>query len=334
VQVNAAPSPTPEPLAPRIEFFTATPEEVVAGDPEASAIVLAWSVSGATTNVEISGPNFGTVSNLNRQGDITVAVEKPTLLVLTAFNGEDLSTSATVQIDVLVPTPTPTPPPTSTPAPTPLPLPIVIFAAEADEAHGEPDSAVVPITGSDVPSNTRKYEVVAGTWVLFSWNATNAVKTTFVGLDKAPIDSHSMQITGPGTFLFTAINAQNFETSLFIQVVTTPRPAPPVPFNLVGVFDAGAGEATLRWDYSSAALSAIDHFKVYRATLPGDAFIAVADNIPKTSLPYQWIDTEATCNMAYYVVAVYTEIGGVQRETGPSSNSWYSPACPTPTPEP
>ncbi len=333
VTVLPAPSPTPEPLAPKIDFFTVSPDEVVAGDPEASDITLAWSVSGATTNIEISGPAFGTVSNLNKQGSITVAVEKPTLLVITAFNGPDLSTSATVQINVLPPTPTPTPPPTATPAPTPLPLPIVIFSAAGDPDHGEPSNSVIALTGSDVPSNTRRYQVVAGTWVKFSWNATNAVKTIFDGEDKAPVDSVSTQINVADTILFSAINAQGYQTDLFIQVVTTPRPAPPPPFNVIGAFDGGAGTVTLRWDYSNSAVANIDHFKVYRATLPDTTFVPYADNIPKT-IPYQWIDTAASCNMAYYVVAVYTEIGGGIRETGPSSNSWYSPACPTPTPEP
>lgn len=333
VTVLPAPSPTPEPLAPVISFFTITPDEVVAGDPEANEVILAWSVSGGTTNIEISGPDFGTISNLNKQGSITVAVEKPTLFVLTAFNGEDLSASATVQIAVLPPTPTPTPPPTPTPAPTPLPVPIVIFSAVGDPDHNEPAGSVIAITGSDVPTNTRRYQVVAGTWVLFNWNATNAVKTIFDGEDKAPVDSIAVQINTADTILFSAINAQGVQTDLFIQLTTTPRPAPPAPFNVVGTFDGDAGTVTLRWDYSNAAVTSIDHFKVYRATLPDPTFSPYADNIP-VAIPYQWVDPAATCNMAYYVVAVYTEIGGGIRETGPSTNSWYSPACATPTPEP
>ncbi|MCC7360147.1 MAG: FHA domain-containing protein [Anaerolineales bacterium] len=333
VTVLPAPSATPEPLAPKIDFFTITPDEVVEGSAQAAAVTLAWAVSGATTDIQISGPDFGTVSNLNAQGSITVAVEKPTLFVLTAFNGEKLTSSATVQIDVLPPTPTPTPPPTSTPAPTPLPVPIVIFSAVGDTDHNEPADSVIAITGSDVPTNTRRYQVVAGTWVKFSWTATNAVKTIFDGADKAPVDSISVQINTGDTILFSAINAQNIQTDLFIQLITTPRPAPPAPFNVIGAYDAGAATVTLRWDYSNAAINSIDHFKVYRATLPDSTFTPYADNIAKT-IPYQWADTAAGCDLAYYVVAVYTEIGGGIRETSPSTNSWYSPACPTPTPEP
>ena len=188
-------------------------------------------------------------------------------------------------------------------------------------------------SGTVAGANTRRYHVVAGTWVKFSWTATNAVKTIFDGEDKAPVDSVSVQINVGDTLLFSAINAQNIQTDLFIQLITTPRPAPPAPFNVVGTFDEGAGTVALRWDYSNSAVNSIDHFKVYRATLPDSTFTPYADNIAKT-IPYQWVDSAATCNMAYYVVAVYTEIGGGTKETSPSTNSWYSPACPTPTLEP
>jgi hypothetical protein len=230
----------------------------------------------------------------------------------------------------LVPTPTPTPPPTATPAP---PLPIIIFSAVGDPDHNEPPDSVIAITSGDIPTNTRRYQVVAGTYVRFSWTTTNAVKTIFIGEDKAPNDTRVVQVNSGQTFLFSAINEGNAQVDLFIQVVTTPRPAPPVPFSLIGTFDEATGTVTLRWDYPAAFVSAIDHFKVYRAAVPGTSFSAVADNIPKV-IPYQWIDTAATCDLAYYVVAVYTEIGGGQRETGPSTNSWYSPTCPTATPPP
>ncbi len=334
VTVQAAPTPTSEPLAPKIEFFTVSPPEVVAGSPQANGVLLAWSVTGTTTDIKISGPDFGEVSNLSRQGTITVAVAAPTLFVLTAFNGEKLSVSQTAQVSVLVPTATPTPPPTETPAPTPLPQPIVIFSAAADADHGEPAGNVFQITTSDVPTNTRRYSVVAGTWVKFSWSTTNAVKTIFNHQDRAPADAVSMQINGPDTYQFSAINAQNSSLDLFIQVVTTPRQPPPPPTNVSGIFTDPSGPADIFWSYSSSQLYLIDFFKVYRATLPSTEFVPVATNISKEALPFQWSDSAATCDMAYYVVAVYTDPDGTQRETGPSTNSWYSPACPTPTPPP
>ena len=51
VTVNEAPPPA---VAPVIEFFTAIPDQVVAGDPTASQIELSWSVTGDTTDVQIS----------------------------------------------------------------------------------------------------------------------------------------------------------------------------------------------------------------------------------------------------------------------------------------
>ena len=328
VTVNPAPAPTVAPVAPKIDFFTINPAQVVAGDPAASAVTLAWSVSGATSNITISGPDFGQAANLNATGTITVAVTKPTLFILTALNGPSLSSSATVNIAVLPPTPTPTPPPTATPAPTPLPVPIVSFSAISDPTHGDPSSNVVQITSSDVPSNTRKFSIVAGTWVKFSWTTTNAVKTIFDGIDKTPNDFSIEQINTSANKVFSALNAQNTQVDLFIQLVTTPRNPPPVPFNVTGVFTNPSGPSTVYWDYSSNQIYLIDYFKVYRATLPGTTFALVATNISKSNLPFNWVDPAGKCGMAYYVTAAYTDPDSTHKETGPSVNSWYSPACP------
>lgn len=328
ITVNPAPSPSPVPLAPKIEFFTANPGTVVADAAAPASVSLAWSVTGHTTNIKISGPDFGEAANLDPQGTITVSVSKPTLFVLTAFNGTDLSSSQTAQINVLPPTQTPTPPPTATPAPTPLPLPIVIFSAASDPAHGDPSSYVMQNTASSVPTNTRQYTVTAGTFVLFSWTATNAVKTVFNGTDKAPSDSQVLQINTSNTLLFKAINAQNAEVDLFIKLVITPRAPPDPPFNVTGVMTQSTGPVTLSWSYPSAELYRIDSFKIYRAPVPSTGFTAIAINISKTTLPFQYTDATGACNMEYAVVAVYTDAYGVSRETSVSANSWYTPACP------
>ena len=170
---------------------------------------------------------------------------------------------------------------------------------------------------------------MAGTWVLFSWNAANAVKTVFLGEDKAPVDTRVLQINTPTTYVFSAINAQNSQVDLFIQILTTPRSPPTPPFNVTGVFTGTTtGPITLSWNYSDSQLYLIDSFKIYRSQVPSTTFIAVANNISKATLPYRWVDTAGGCNFAYYVVAVYTDSNQVQKETGPSTNSWYSPACP------
>ncbi len=328
ITVNPAPSPTPVPLVPKIEFFTANPGTVVADATKPANISLAWSVTGHTTNIQITGPDFGQATNLNAQGTITVSVSKPTLFVITAFNGTDLSASQTTQITVLPPTPTPTPPPTATPAPTPLPLPIVIFSAASDPAHGDPASNVIQDTDPNVPTNTRQYTVTAGTFVLFSWTTANTVKTIFNGADKAPVDSQAQQINQSVTLTFKAINAQNAEVDLFIKLVTTPRTPPDPPFNVTGVMTQTTGPVTLSWNYSSALLYRIDSFKIYRAPVPGSNFSAIAQNISKITLPFQYMDASGACNMAYYVVAVYTDTDLIVKETAPSTNSWYSSACP------
>ncbi len=328
ITVNPAPSPSPVPLAPKIEFFTANPSSVVGDATTAAEVALAWSVTGHTTNIKISGPDFGEVANLDPQGTITVTLSKPGLFVLTAFNGTDLSASQTTQVAVLPPTPTPTPPPTATPAPTPLPLPITIFSAASDPAHGDPPSSVIQDTSPDIPTNTRQYTVTAGTFVNFSWTATNAVKTIFNGTDKAPVDSQVQQINQSVTLIYKAINAQNVEVDLFIKLVTIPRQPPDPPFNVTGVMTSTTGPATLSWSYNSTLLYRIDSFKIYRASVPGTDFTAIVNNISKSVLPFQYVDPTGACNMAYYVVAVYTDTDGIQKETGPSLNSWNSPACP------
>jgi len=327
ITVNPAPTATAVPLAPTISFFTPNPSTVVADANTPAIISLSWSVSGATTLIKITGPDFGEVDNLAASGTITVSVTKPTLFVLTALNGPSLSASQTAQITVNAPTPTPTPPPTATPAPTPLPLPIIIFSAVSDPAHPELAGIVQQDTSPGIPSNTRQYTVTAGTFVLFSWTTTNAVKTSFNHIDKAPADSQSVQINTPATYPFAALNAASAEVDLFIRVVTVPRKPPDPPFGVTGVMTQSTGPVTLSWQYSTALLPRIDSFTIYRADVPTTTFVPIANNISKSTLPFQFVDTTGACNKVYYVVAVYTDTDGVQKETSPSTNSWYSPAC-------
>jgi hypothetical protein len=61
-------------------------------------------------------------------------------------------------------------------------------------------------------------------------------------------------------------------------------------------------------------------------------FNPIASGIPKT-LPHQYVDVDGTCDMAYYVVAEYTD-EDQPLESAASLNSWYSQPCPTATPEP
>ncbi len=322
VQVNEAPPPAVPPV---IEFFTAIPAQVVAGDPAANQIQLAWRVTGDTTNVQISASaaDFAPIANLPKEGTFTVAAAKTTLFVLTAFNGEDKSTTKTLEITVLVPTPTPTPPP---------PLPFVVFSAVAgDDAHPEPPGNVLAITNG-VPTNTRQYEVVSGTWVKFSWQ-TNAASVSFLGSDQSPLaGSTSLPINTSATYPFVATNATGGSTTLFIVVVKLPKPVPPAPFNLNGPAISATGPFTLTWAYNNASLPAITSFKIYRANLPDTNFSPIQAGIAK-ALPHTYTDPDGTCDMAYYVVAEYTD-EDLLLESPASLNSWYSQPCPTATPEP
>jgi hypothetical protein len=105
VIVSPPPPATPVPGAPKIDFFLANPSEVGIGTPESKNIVLSWQVSGDATNVEITGPNNAKFSGLLKNGTLTITADKATLYVLTAFNGPNLKTSATVQIKVKNPVP-------------------------------------------------------------------------------------------------------------------------------------------------------------------------------------------------------------------------------------
>ena len=251
-----------------------------------------------------------------------MAAEKTTLFVLTAFNGEDKTSTETVEITVLVPTPTPTPPP---------PLPIIQFSAVAGaDGHIEPQGNVVVVT-TGVPTNTRQYEVVSGTWVTFSWTTINAVGVRFLDSDQSPqAGSVSLPISSSGTFPFVATNAAGNSTTLFIVIVKKPKIPPPPPFNVNGPAISMAAPFTLTWSYNDTLLSTIVSFKIYRATVPGNEFSTLKAGIAKEA-PHMYVDETGTCDMAYFIVAEYTD-ESLTLESAASLNSWYSQPCPTATP--
>jgi hypothetical protein len=105
VIVNPAPTPTPVPGTPVIQFFTSSPTEVALGSPDISNIQLAWAVTGDVTSIEISGETIGKITGLDRQGtQVVSAGSADTQFVLTAYNGT-LTASQTVVIKVVVPVP-------------------------------------------------------------------------------------------------------------------------------------------------------------------------------------------------------------------------------------
>ncbi len=331
VRVNPAPPP---PQAPTIVFFTASPNEVVRGSPQAAAVSLVWSVLTPTTNIQLSGPGLGIpIDNLPAQGNITLAVERTTLFVLTAFNG-DLKTSQTVDVRVLEPTPTPLPTPTPPPTPTPFPPPRIVFV-RVEDGNGN----VL------FPSGTDTYQVTYNTIVRLSWQVEGASLNVQLYRDGAPLgaqpatgSSAPVNIVRSTRFQLEATNPGG-TVNQFITIDLLPRPIPPPPFN---VYVTGESQAsvTMNWDYDGANVGNITGFRVYRAPMGSTNFQLVAAEYPLGSgapvlnaFSRSWTDTAGpVCGYTYYVVAAYLDTFGTPQETGAGSPSIATQPCEVTTP--
>ncbi|MBN1140147.1 MAG: FHA domain-containing protein [Anaerolineae bacterium] len=330
VVVSPQPTATPVPVAPQIQLFEATPKEVIAGEGE--VVRLTWSVTGDTTNIEITSPNVQ-LSGLEAQDSITVTVEETTLFVLTASNG-DLKTSRATEVKALEPTPTPTPtpiptepPPTPTPTPTltPYPTPVIVYFLA--EALSPPDDKVVFRERQDGPDGpVFVYDVEAGSNVKLSWQVNGADRVTLVGYEDLPATGAKVVlVTIDSTFQLTAENPGGRVNAFVVLEVYLPQPPPP-PYAVTGTEGPDGNE--IRWAYSAAFEDIINGFRIYRADLTvGGGFQPVQDVAPGV---HSWLDPiSPTCDQAYYVVAVYSDpITGEERETDASATSWYSQPCP------
>lgn len=114
------PTPVPTPVIPIIEFFTASPAEVIAGNN--APVQLAWSVLGPVTDVQIASVGSFNGTNLEPRDIIVAHVNQTTIFVLTAIAG-DQSVSTALEVKALPPTPLPTATATPTPTLTPTPTP-------------------------------------------------------------------------------------------------------------------------------------------------------------------------------------------------------------------
>jgi hypothetical protein len=333
VIVNPAPTATSAPLPPKIEYFTASPDTVVVGSSDASNIQLTWSVLGDYTNIEISGPDFGKVSGLDRASSLTVGVSKNTVFVLTAYNQDQ---TATQMVSIKVVEPSPTPPPSPTPSPTPLP-PIIEFFGVSDNSTPANPSNVVPI-------GSNKYEVVPGTSVKFSWTTQNATKVTFfalgVNLGERPTTGEVTNlppIVQAGQYQLTAENVTGVKVSSFLDIVIKQQSPPSPPTNVSGPLKP-ISVFTVTWSY--ADISQIVGFLIYRADAPFKTFGLLPGESLDTPIPNSqlyWVETDGKCGRAYYVTAVYevfTDSGRVRRQTSPSTSRYYTWPCATPTPKP
>lgn len=329
VLVNPQPTPTAVPLAPIIELFEATPKEVLIG----KTVKLTWSVTGETTNVEVTAPDFQ-VTGLESRETITVTLKETTLFVLTAYNG-DLKSSKAVEVHALEPTPTPTlPPPTPVPTPTPTPYPpptIAYYKAAPFDPVADKVVFETMYDGENGP--VFRYEVEVGSRVVLSWQVRNAEQVVVQDLGTQPAEGSVVlpdRIVASGIYILTAINDGGKNTvNAFLQMDVTSPHAPPPPFNVRGTEDAAGGKNVVEWSYRDDDRVLIDGFRIYRALVPpGNEFEMVwTDYNPYAG---SWIDEAGrTCGRAYYVVALYTDlVSGEEKETETSPTSWYSAPCP------
>ena len=84
------------PEAPAIEFFKASPVKMLGG----GSVEFAWSISGEWTKVQLASGDGVIDDGLFAQGFLKLEVTESATYVLTAWNGEDLSASASLEIAV------------------------------------------------------------------------------------------------------------------------------------------------------------------------------------------------------------------------------------------
>ena len=340
VFVEPQPSATPEPVPPEIQIFEAVPKEVILGDDE--EVNLTWSISGETTNIEITAPDMK-LSGLDAQDVITVTVKETTLFVLTAYNG-DLSKSTPVEVTVLEPTPTETPEPPPTPTPTPYPPPVVIYYKA--EGLNPPEDKVTFKTSVETESGwVYEYEVQVGSMAKLSWKVADAEAVALQDFGPQPSESSLIlpdPVSQAGNYMLTAENAGG-TVSAFVKFELVPRPSPPPPYDLNGKETTdkdGNPVIKLVWFYDRAFITQIDGFRVYRADVSsaGDkVFQPVAVLYPEDTWPNQskfdWTDSledlsGRACGNAYYVTAFYWDVvENEEKETDASTTSYYSTPC-------
>ncbi len=341
VIVNPEPTATGVPVAPEVQVFDVVPKEIIRTVTD--TVKLTWSVSGHTTNIEITGPEIA-IGGLKEQDVITVTIKETSLLVLTAYNG-DLSRSAAVEVTVLEPTPTPTatpiptdpPPPTDTPTPTPTPTPFpppVIAYYKAEGVDPTTDRVVFKRTDDGANGPVHVYEVEAGFRVKLSWGVNGAEVVSVGSLGTQPAEGF-VDLPDPvvqsTNYMLTALNNGGLnQRQAFVQLDVKSPPAPPPPPHVSGGVNAADGEITILWSYRTEDQDRISGFRIYRTDVPpGTNFVAVWTAYEPGARQWTDKDLDRTCGKAYYVATVYVDlISGAELETGSSSTSWYSPSCP------
>lgn len=330
VFVTPAPTATPEPEAPVIEYFQVSDDTVIIGGNEdednGDNVVLSWSVLGTVTDVQISNPDLGTVTDLLAKGTLDVVInDKRNFFVLTAFNG-DKKSSKTVQLSLETPTATTTPlPPTPTGTATPIPPVVEAFEIVVD-------SPQIVFRGGEPPL----YEIQEKTDATFRWQVNAASVQAVLASGGSPIGQgvpigeQTEKIDGLGkkiSYVLTAENNQGQKASKTIVVLVTEQDPPNPPFNVTGTEQLNVSNQ-VQWEWTfDPSKQDITKFRIYRADVSGTNFTAVGER-PRNQGQSTFNDPlGSTCGKAYYVVGVYKNSLGVERETIASAESWYSGPC-------
>lgn len=321
VTVLQEPTPTLAPEKPEIEEFRAVPAEVVRGSGQ--QVQLVWSVTGEFTNIEITGPTVGTLSNLAAKGSIPVNATETTFFMLTAYN-EDLNSSATTELTVTEP-----PPPT----PTPLPEPIIQYF-ELQDANPDDEYSV---TEDNSSGTTRIYSVDQNAAVVFRWSALNVPQVVLIAgedsSNREPVGTFNTVIRQVSEYQLVAANDEGVTRYAYIQINLNPVEVPPAPYDLdVDTAQPPGQPFDLVWSYDPDYIDDIIGFRMYRAQSPDGPWNRIADETDLNNNARTWTEEDPRCGMYYYVAAVYVDIDGNKQETAPSPNQWGSWPCPTPTP--
>jgi hypothetical protein len=294
----------PAPVKPEILTFAANPTSVTRG--QRRSVTLSWEVSGNPANLELTGPDIGTLPLDPTSKEFTVEVGDEALFTLTAYTG-DLKDSAIVRISGVDPQ---------------IPLPTIKIFVIA--SPGAPKVRKI---------NDTTYEVQVNTTVNFSWEVEEANEAILriggvtIG-NGAPFGSAATIVTGAGEYSLTAINTEGRQVEKRISVTVVNQPSPNRPVNFTGI-QTSNNENELRWDWVlDPEKSDIIGFRLYRANIGSDNFAIVADenDLPKGT--EFWVDKIVpACDRIYFVVAVYVDLQGNRLETTASNTSWESNPC-------
>ena len=257
----------PAPGAPLIDTFTATPREVAPDSPESQAVKLAWSITGETTDIQLSGPGLGPAVNLPKQGELTTPVNTTATFTLIALNGS-LSSVQTVQVNVTSPAPT------------------VVNIAPASATAGN-----VPFTLTVIGANFVSGSVV-------QWNGSPR-STTYAGPTQLLAAINSADLATAGTANVTVFNpapggglssALPFTVNNPAPVITSISPnstaAGGVAFALTINGNGFNTQTIVRWNGSNRTISSVSPTQITFLVSAGDiasagtATISVVNPVP------------------------------------------------------